>query len=110
MADAGIEYVRMGEFAWSRIEPEPGAFDVEWLDEVLDLVGGHGMRAVLSTPTAHRLEATRVPRTPRRSSRRSRTSTVRSRPPTSPSSSTTRACGRSKSNRCTPTSTTGSTR
>ncbi|TQR21907.1 hypothetical protein C9J85_18780 [Haloferax sp. wsp5] len=24
MAEAGIEYVRMGEFAWRRIEPERG--------------------------------------------------------------------------------------
>ncbi|WP_313693499.1 beta-galactosidase [Halorarum halobium] len=52
MADAGIEYVRMGEFAWGRIEPERGEFAFGWLDEALDLVDEYGMEAVLCTPTA----------------------------------------------------------
>jgi beta-galactosidase len=52
MAEAGIEYVRMGEFAWSTLEPEPGEFEFGWLDRALDLVHDHGMSAVLCTPTA----------------------------------------------------------
>ncbi|CCQ34999.1 beta-galactosidase protein [Halorhabdus tiamatea SARL4B] len=52
MADAGLEYVRMGEFAWSRIEPQRGEFDLEWLEAAVDLVGEYGMQAVLCTPTA----------------------------------------------------------
>lgn len=52
MAEAGIEYVRMGEFAWSRYEPEPGTYDLEWLETAVDLIGDHGMQAVLCTPTA----------------------------------------------------------
>ncbi|RDI69825.1 beta-galactosidase [Halopelagius longus] len=52
MADAGLEYVRMGEFAWSRMEPEPGAYDFEWLDRAVSRIGDHGMQAVLCTPTA----------------------------------------------------------
>ncbi|WP_321576068.1 beta-galactosidase [Halosolutus gelatinilyticus] len=52
MAETGIEYVRMGEFAWSRIEAEPGEFDVEWLERAITLIGDHGMQAVLCTPTA----------------------------------------------------------
>ncbi|WP_276273190.1 beta-galactosidase [Haloarcula litorea] len=52
MADAGLEYVRMAEFSWGRLEPERGAFDFAWLDEAVDLVGDHGMEAVLCTPTA----------------------------------------------------------
>ncbi|WP_129113899.1 beta-galactosidase [Halegenticoccus tardaugens] len=52
MAAAGIDYVRMAEFAWSRLEPEPGAYDFEWLADAVDLVGDSGMRAVLCTPTA----------------------------------------------------------
>jgi len=52
MAEAGIDYVRMGEFAWSRFEPDPGSYDFEWLDEVVDLVGDYGMEVVLCTPTA----------------------------------------------------------
>jgi len=52
MAEAGIEYVRMGEFSWGHTEPERGRFEFDWLDEAVDLVGDHGMRAVLCTPTA----------------------------------------------------------
>jgi beta-galactosidase len=52
MADAGFDYVRMGEFSWSRLEPERGEFDFEWLARAVDLVDDWGMRAVLCTPTA----------------------------------------------------------
>lgn len=52
MAEAGLEYVRMGEFAWSRLEPEPGEYDFEWLEDAVDCIGRHGMQAVLCTPTA----------------------------------------------------------
>jgi len=52
MADAGIEYVRMGEFSWSVLEPERGEFDFEWLDAAVELVDDYGMQAVLCTPTA----------------------------------------------------------
>jgi len=52
MAAAGLEYVRMAEFAWSRLEPERGRFDFAWLDEAVELVGEHGMEVVLCTPTA----------------------------------------------------------
>jgi beta-galactosidase GanA len=52
MAEAGLEYVRMGEFSWSRLEPRRGEFDFEWLDRAVELVGDHGMQVVLCTPTA----------------------------------------------------------
>jgi beta-galactosidase len=52
MAEADIEYVRMGEFAWGRIEAERGDIDLSWLDEALSLIGERGMEAVLCTPTA----------------------------------------------------------
>ncbi|WP_123537689.1 beta-galactosidase [Halosimplex salinum] len=52
MAEAGIEYVRMGEFAWSRYEPERGTYELDWLESAVDLVDEHGMQAVLCTPTA----------------------------------------------------------
>jgi len=52
MAAAGLDYVRMGEFAWSRLEPARGEFDFEWLETVVDLVTNHGMEAILCTPTA----------------------------------------------------------
>jgi len=52
MADAGLEYVRMAEFSWGVLEPERGTFDFEWFDEAIELIGDHGMQAVLCTPTA----------------------------------------------------------
>ncbi|MCU4972327.1 beta-galactosidase [Halobacteria archaeon AArc-m2/3/4] len=52
MASAGIEYVRMGEFAWSVLEPEPGRLEFEWLETAVELVADQGMKAVLCTPTA----------------------------------------------------------
>jgi beta-galactosidase len=52
MAEAGLSVVRMGEFAWSRLEPRRGELDLDWLSEAVDLVAEHGMDAVLCTPTA----------------------------------------------------------
>lgn len=52
MAEAGLEYVRMGEFSWGVLEPERGTFVFDWLDEALELIGERGMEAVLCTPTA----------------------------------------------------------
>ena len=37
MAEAGVSFVTLGVFAWSWLEPEPGRFDTEWLDEAMDL-------------------------------------------------------------------------
>jgi beta-galactosidase len=30
MREFGIAYVRIGEFAWSRMEPRPGVYDWGW--------------------------------------------------------------------------------
>lgn len=52
MAELGIAWVRIGEFAWSRIEPEPGRFDWDWLDRAVDTLAAAGLRIVMCTPTA----------------------------------------------------------
>lgn len=52
MRDLGIRYVRVGEFAWSRLEPAPGKYQFGWLQEVLDLAAARGLSVVLGTPTA----------------------------------------------------------
>ncbi len=52
MKEAGLTWVRIGEFAWSRIEPEPGRFDWGWLDRAMEVLGAAGLRVVLGTPTA----------------------------------------------------------
>ncbi|UWQ17224.1 beta-galactosidase [Jannaschia sp. M317] len=52
MAEAGIEYIRIGEFAWSLMEPEPGTYDWAWLDRAFQVLHDHGLKIVLGTPTA----------------------------------------------------------
>lgn len=52
MREAGISLVRIGEFAWSRIEPAPECFEWKWLDTAIDTLANAGLRVVLCTPTA----------------------------------------------------------
>ena len=52
MADLGIRFVRIGEFAWSRLEPARDRFDWTWLDHALDTLNMAGLQVVLGTPTA----------------------------------------------------------
>jgi beta-galactosidase len=52
MARLGLTWVRIGEFAWSRMEPEPGRYDWDWLDRAIAALGARGLKVVLGTPTA----------------------------------------------------------
>jgi beta-galactosidase len=52
MVDAGVNVVRMGEFAWGLYEREEGQFDFEWMRRAMDLFGRAGIKVVLGTPTA----------------------------------------------------------
>lgn len=52
MKALGIERVRIGEFAWSRIEPQPGMYQWDWLDRAIDILGEAGLQVVMCTPTA----------------------------------------------------------
>ncbi|WP_298986043.1 beta-galactosidase [uncultured Roseibium sp.] len=52
MADVGLTWVRIGEFAWSRLEPAPGDLQFEWLDRAIEVLGKAGLKVVLGTPTA----------------------------------------------------------
>jgi beta-galactosidase len=52
MVETGLSQVRIGEFAWSRIEPEPGRFDWGWLDRAVDTLHRAGLEVILGTPTA----------------------------------------------------------
>ncbi len=52
MAAMGLQLVRIGEFAWSRIEPEPGHYDWGWLDRAIDTLHAAGLEIILGTPTA----------------------------------------------------------
>jgi beta-galactosidase len=52
MREMGLSYVRIGEFAWSRMEPARGQYDFGWLDRAIDVLGKAGLKVVLGTPTA----------------------------------------------------------
>ncbi len=52
MAKAGINVVRIGEFTWGLCEPEEGKYDILWLRRVMDIMGNHGIKVVVGTPTA----------------------------------------------------------
>jgi beta-galactosidase len=52
MAEMGLSLVRIGEFAWSRIEPEPGQFDWGWLDRAVETLAREGLGIIMGTPTA----------------------------------------------------------
>ncbi|SFB27326.1 beta-galactosidase [Cohnella sp. OV330] len=52
MREAGVNVVRIAEFAWSKMEPRPGEFDWSWLDEIIGVLAAHGIQTVLGTPTA----------------------------------------------------------
>jgi beta-galactosidase len=52
MVATGITWVRIGEFAWSRMEAVPGTLTLDWLDRAIDTLGSAGLKVVLGTPTA----------------------------------------------------------
>ncbi len=52
MREMGITWVRIGEFAWSVIEPSPGQLEWDWLDRAIATLHAEGLQIVLGTPTA----------------------------------------------------------
>jgi beta-galactosidase len=52
MRAAGVNLVTVAVFAWSRLEPAPGAYDLAWLDRVMDLLHDGGIAVDLATATA----------------------------------------------------------
>jgi beta-galactosidase len=52
MREIGLSLVRIGEFAWSRIEPERNRFEWDWLDRAIETLADAGLQIVLGTPTA----------------------------------------------------------
>jgi beta-galactosidase len=48
----GFEFVHMGEFAWTVMEPEEGHWDLDWLAENVRLAGENRLGVVLCTPSA----------------------------------------------------------
>lgn len=52
MREAGLTWVRIAEFCWSRIEPARDEFSWQWLDDAVDTLARAGLKIVMCTPTA----------------------------------------------------------
>ncbi|MDX1358924.1 MAG: beta-galactosidase, partial [Clostridia bacterium] len=52
MKEAGMNTIRIAEFAWTLMEPGEGIYSFEWLDEVISLAASRGIKTVMCTPTA----------------------------------------------------------
>ncbi|MFP4106484.1 MAG: beta-galactosidase, partial [Phycisphaerae bacterium] len=52
MAEAGVNVVRMAEFAWHVIEPAREKYDWGLFDETIDSLAEHGIATMMCTPTA----------------------------------------------------------
>jgi beta-galactosidase len=51
MEQAHLRVVRVGEFAWSRMESAEGHYDLDWLERAVRLAERHHVAVVLGTPT-----------------------------------------------------------
>lgn len=52
MRDAGVNVVRMGDFAWAVMEPSEGRYDFSLFDRAIATMARYGIKTVLATPTA----------------------------------------------------------
>ena len=52
MEQAHVRFVRIGEFAWSRLEPSEGHYDLDWLDRAIRAAERHHIAVVIGTPSA----------------------------------------------------------
>ena len=52
MKEAGINFARIGEFAWSRMEPQEGVFTLDWLNKSIEILNRYGIKVLMCTPSA----------------------------------------------------------
>jgi beta-galactosidase len=52
MQKTHLHLVRIGEFAWSSLEPEENRYELDWMERAIDLAGKHGIYVVIGTPSA----------------------------------------------------------
>ena len=73
MAALGLTWVRIGEFAWNRMEPTPGRMEWAWLDRAIPQIGSMISRLVRVEDTPARLApevfALALPATPQAAAR-----------------------------------------
>jgi beta-galactosidase len=51
MEAAGVSVVRIGEFAWSSLEPSEGNYDLNWMSRAIRAAERHHISVVIGTPT-----------------------------------------------------------
>ena len=51
MEQAHMNVVRIGEFAWSALEPSEGHYDLDWMERAIALAAKHHIAVVIGTPT-----------------------------------------------------------
>ena len=51
MRQAGVGFVRVGEFAWSSLEPQEGSYELGWLERAVDAAAARHIGVVIATPT-----------------------------------------------------------
>lgn len=52
MKELNMNVMRIGEFAWSRMEPKEGKYEFAWLHNVIEKLHANGIDVILGTPTA----------------------------------------------------------
>ena len=52
MKKAGINSVRIAEFAWYKMEPKQGQYEFGWLHDIVNKLSTNGIAIVMCTPTA----------------------------------------------------------
>ncbi len=52
MHEAGVTVVTVGVFSWVSLQPSEHQFTFDWLDEILDGLYAHNIKAILATPSA----------------------------------------------------------
>ena len=51
MKEAGMNMVRIGEFAWSSLEPSEGRYELDWMERAVAAAAKRGMVTIIGTPT-----------------------------------------------------------
>ena len=52
MREMNIRWVRIAEFAWSRLELNAGRFELDWLERAVAAAAEFGIETVIGTPSA----------------------------------------------------------
>jgi beta-galactosidase len=52
MQEAGVNMVTLGVFSWALLEPEPGRYEFDWFDRIVELLWSNEIAIDLATPSA----------------------------------------------------------